>query len=208
MSKSFVVCDDHPLINDAIEIFFYKQGFTCLAKVTSNEDLVKFFSTNYADVLICDLNIDQDNTFDTLQFIRKKNPDTYIVIFSAYSDRIFIQKAKSLGINLYISKTTELAELFSLIQSEKRAFFTNTDFIDHLQPSNNNDLLDAEKIKISDHEKKIISLVLEGKTSEKIAQELFLSKYTVDTHRKNINRKLNVSGIVQLQEKINLLKLF
>jgi DNA-binding NarL/FixJ family response regulator len=208
MTKSFVVCDDHPLINDAIEIFFCKQRFTCLAKVTSNEDLVKFFSTNYADVLICDLNIDQDNTFDTLQFIRKKNPDTYIVIFSAYSDRIFIQKAKSLGINLYISKTTELAELFSLIQSEKSAFFTNTDFIDHLQTSNNNDLLDAEKIKISDHEKKIISLVLEGKTSEKIAQELFLSKYTVDTHRKNINRKLNVSGIVQLQEKINLLKLF
>ncbi len=208
MSKSFVVCDDHPLINDAVEIFFCKQGFTCLAKINSNDDLIKFFSTNQADVLICDLNIDQDNTFDALQFVRKKNPAIFIVVFSAYSDRIFIQKAKALGVNLYISKTTELAELFALIQSEKRAFFTNTDFIDHLQPSNNNGILDVEKIKISDQEKKIISLVLEGKTSEKIAQELFLSKYTVDTHRKNINRKLNVSGIVQLQEKINLLNLF
>jgi DNA-binding NarL/FixJ family response regulator len=205
MSKSFVVCDDHPLINDAIELFFSQKGFTCLAKINTNQDLINFFNCNSADLLICDLNIDKDNTFETLQFIRTINPDIFIVIFSAYSDRIFIQKAKTLCVNMYISKSTELSELFSMISFNKKSFFTNTVLIENNEIS---DDLNTEKIKISEQEKKIISLILAGKTSEKIAEELFLSKYTVDTHRKNINRKLNVSGIVQLQEKINLLNLF
>jgi DNA-binding CsgD family transcriptional regulator len=56
--------------------------------------------------------------------------------------------------------------------------------------------------KISVQEKKIISLILSGATSEGIAKKLFISKFTVDTHRKNINKKLNVSGLIQLQEKV------
>lgn len=203
MSYRFVVCDDHPLINDSIELFFNRKGHTCLAKLTSTKDLRSFFSTNTAEVLICDLNIDQDNTFEVLEMIKAQQPSIFIVIFSAYSDRIFIQKSKEIGINLYISKITELNELYAHID------FLNTEFYTNCQYEMGKSKFVDPKVrfedlpfKISEQEKKIISLILKGDTSEGIAKKLFISKFTVDTHRKNINKKLNVSGLIQLQEKV------
>jgi DNA-binding NarL/FixJ family response regulator len=203
MSFRFVVCDDHPLINDSIELFFNRKGHTCLAKLTSTKDLKNFFSTNTAEVLICDLNIDQDNTFEALEIIKMQHPSIFIVIFSAYSDRIFIQKSKDLGINLYISKITELNELYTQIDFLNKEFYTNCQYeMDKTKFIDPKVKFEELPFKISEQEKKIISLILSGATSEGIAKKLFISKFTVDTHRKNINKKLNVSGLIQLQEKV------
>ena len=203
MPYRFVVCDDHPLINDSIELFFNRKGHTCLAKLTSTKDLKNFFSSNNAEVLICDLNIDQDNTFEALEMIKGQHPDIYIVIFSAYSDRIFIQKSKDLGIKLYMSKITELNELYKYINFLNREFYTNCQYeIGKTMFSVPKVKFEELPFKISEQEKKIISLILQGVTSDGIAKKLFISKYTVDTHRKNINKKLNVSGLIQLHEKV------
>jgi DNA-binding NarL/FixJ family response regulator len=203
MSFRFVVCDDHPLINDSIELFFNRKGHTCLAKLTSTKDLKNFFSTNTAEVLICDLNIDQDNTFEALEIIKVQQPAIFIVIFSAYSDRIFIQKSKEIGINLYMSKITELNELYTHIDFLNKEFYTNCQYeMDKTKFIDPKVKFEELPFKISEQEKKIISLILSGATSEGIAKKLFISKFTVDTHRKNINKKLNVSGLIQLQEKV------
>ncbi len=203
MSFRFVVCDDHPLINDSIELFFNRKGHTCLAKLTSTKDLKNFFSTNTAEVLICDLNIDQENTFEALEIIKVQQPSIFIVIFSAYSDRIFIQKSKEIGINLYMSKITELNELYRHIDFLNKEFYTNCQYeMDKTKFIDPKVKFEELPFKISEQEKKIISLILSGATSEGIAKKLFISKFTVDTHRKNINKKLNVSGLIQLQEKV------
>jgi DNA-binding NarL/FixJ family response regulator len=203
MSFRFVVCDDHPLINDSIELFFNRKGHTCLAKLTSTKDLKNFFSTNTAEVLICDLNIDQENTFEALEIIKVQQPSIFIVIFSAYSDRIFIQKSKEIGINLYMSKITELNELYTHIDFLNKEFYTNCQYeMDKTKFIDPKVKFEELPFKISEQEKKIISLILSGATSEGIAKKLFISKFTVDTHRKNINKKLNVSGLIQLQEKV------
>ena len=209
MTKSFIVCDDHPLINQAISQFFENKNFACRGQFNSNKELRDFFNSNHIELLICDLNIDQEDTLDVLRFIKNQHPNLFIVIFSAYSDRIYIEKAKKIGVNLYISKTTELEKLFEYIVNFQGTFYCNSSLYGNTDEEN---FIDAnpensKQIKISDQEKKIISLVLAGKTSEIISKELFISKYTVDTHRKNINKKLKVSGIVQLQEKINQLKI-
>jgi two-component system nitrate/nitrite response regulator NarL len=209
MTKSFIVCDDHPLINQAISQFFENKNFACAGQFNSNKELRHFFNSNHIELLICDLNIDQEDTLDVLRFIKNQHPNLFIVIFSAYSDRIYIEKAKKIGVNLYISKTTELEKLFEYIVNFQGTFYCNSSIFGNTDEEN---FIDAnpensKQIKISDQEKKIISLVLAGKTSENISKELFISKYTVDTHRKNINKKLKVSGIVQLQEKINQLKI-
>lgn len=208
MKFSFAICDDHPLINDSIELFFSKKGHACIAKLNSNDSLLNFFSTSNVDVLICDLNIDHENTFDILEKIKTKNPALYIVIFSAYSDRYFIQRARELGVILYLSKTTELEDLYNKINLRNRDFFTNCQFqTDKKMFIQTDFIFDDEPFKLSDQEKKIVTLILAGETSDQIATKLFISKYTVDTHRKNINKKLNVSGIIQLQEKVLKFKL-
>lgn len=208
MNYSFVICDDHPLINDSIELFLNKIGHTCRGKLTSNSELLNFFESSTADVLICDLNIDHENTFEVLEKIKNGNPELFIVLFSAYSDRFFIQKAKEIGVSIYASKTTELVELYKLIDLNTREFFTNCQFESDKKMFIQTDFsFEEEQFKLSDQEKKIVTLILAGETSDQIATKLFISKYTVDTHRKNINKKLNVSGIIQLQEKVLKFKL-
>lgn len=203
MSFRFVVCDDHPLINDSIELFFNRKGHTCVAKLINNNELLSFFNNSKVEVLICDLNIDQENTFKTLESIKNNNPELYIIIFSAYSDRIFIQKAKEIGISLYISKTTNLTELYNQIDIKKTEFFTNCHFPKVKKMFIETEFQsDFEIYKLSEQEKKIVTLILAGEKSESIAKKLFISKFTVDTHRKNINKKLNVSGIMELQQKV------
>jgi DNA-binding NarL/FixJ family response regulator len=203
MSFRFVVCDDHPLINDSIELFFSRKGHSCIAKLMTNNELISFFNNSKVDVLICDLNIDQENTFKILEVIKIKNPELYIIIFSAYSDRIFIQKAKEIGISLYISKTSNLTDLYNEIDLKKTEFYTNCHFPKVKKMFLETEFqTDFEILKLSDQEKKIVTLILAGEKSESIAKKLFISKFTVDTHRKNINKKLNVSGIMELQEKV------
>ncbi len=203
MPYSFVICDDHPLINESIDFFFSHKGNSCLGKFNSNKELISYYSNSTSDILICDLNIDHENTFEVLKALIQKRPSLYIIIFSAYSDRIYIQKAKEIGVTLYCSKTTELEDLYSKIDLNNREFFTNCQFESEKKMFISSDLSFVERdLKLSDQEKKIVALILAGNTSEDIANKLFISKFTVDTHRKNINKKLNVNGIIQLQEKV------
>ena len=203
MPYSFVICDDHPLINQSIDFFFSQKGTSCFGKFTSNKELISYYSNSTSDILICDLNIDHENTFEVLKGLIEKRPSLYVIIFSAYSDRIYIQKAKEIGVALYFSKTTELEDLYSKIDLNNREFFTNCQFESEKKMFISSELSFGKKdLKLSDQEKKIVTLILAGITSEEIAKKLFISKFTVDTHRKNINKKLNVNGIIHLQEKV------
>jgi DNA-binding NarL/FixJ family response regulator len=147
------------------------------------------------DVFICDLNIDNVDGFVLIGELKDQLIATKTIILTAYYEDFLIKKAEKLGINAFLKKETSAEELINVIETEKSApFYTNKNTNKAINEFMTVDEAVANKFRLSNQEKEIIKYIVEGKTSKEIAQLLFITKNTVDTHRKNINRKLEINS--------------
>lgn len=200
MTKKIVICDDHVL---------FSSGLTELLKKNTNDyDIISFndsvsckqyLQQHRVDVFICDLNIDNIDGFLLINELRKELKGTRVIILTAYYEDFLIQKAARVGIHAFLKKETEANELISVIEMESDSpFYTNKLVKNSSNSFQEIDVSVAGKFKLSAQEKHIIRLIIEGKTSKEIADQLFISKTTVDTHRRNINRKLEIGNSASL----------
>ncbi|ATP56527.1 hypothetical protein CPT03_08590 [Pedobacter ginsengisoli] len=198
--KKIVICDDHIL---------FSSGLTELLKKSANEyDIISFkdsesckshLQKHDADIFICDLNIDNIDGFVLIYELKKDLNNTKIIILTAYYEDFLIQKAEKAGINAFLKKETEAKELIEVIEMPVNApFYTNKAVKRFNNLFQEIDVTVAGKFKLSAQEKHIIRLIIAGKSSKEIAGELFISKTTVDTHRRNIHRKLEIGNSASL----------
>jgi DNA-binding NarL/FixJ family response regulator len=120
---------------------------------------------------------------------------TKIIILSGYFEDFLIQKAQKKGIHAFLKKETTAEELISVIESDINTPF----YANKILPKATNEFIAKDektifKFKLSNQEKELIKLVVAGKTSKEISSILNISKNTVDTHRKNIHKKLEISN--------------
>lgn len=196
MSKHIVICDDHSLfLNGITEI---------LKKTENNYQIFKFENAiackehilNYkVDVFICDLNINNVDGFILLEELKNQLKFTKKIILTAYYEDFLIQKAKKMGVHAFLKKETKADELINVIENDISGdFYVNGRDNKSASIYQKIDNPIINKFKISKQEKEVIKLIIKGLTSKEIAEVLFLSKTTVDTHRKNIHKKLEISN--------------
>lgn len=209
MDKKIVICDDHVLFcNGIAEILKKLNSSYHLTNCYNSEDCIRHFQENTVDILICDLNIDKTDGFELIETLKPDLSKTKIIILSAYYEDFLIQKAERKGIHAFLKKETTTEELIEVIETPINSTF----YSQKIQHKTNNDfgIKDSSlvnKFKLSNQEKEIIKLIVLGKTSKEIADILFISKMTVDTHRKNINKKLDItnsSSLVKFAHENNL----
>lgn len=196
MPKNIVICDDHILFLSGLSEILKKFGKDYNV-VTFNEtqSCKNYIQQNQVDVFICDLNIDDVDGFVLIEDLRDKLKDIKIIILTAYYENFLIRKAEKLGINAFLRKETTSDELINVIELENNfPFYTNKKNIKTTNTFVAKDESAVSKFRLSKQEKEIIKYIVEGKTSKEIALLLFITKNTVDTHRKNINRKLELSN--------------
>lgn len=160
-------------------------------------------------MFICDLNINNYDGFLLLEDLSCKLQNIKTIILSAYYEDFLIQKAKKNGIDAFLKKETTIEELTAVINMELNTpFYTNK----VKKASNNNytpiDDTFVNKYRLSKQEINIIKFIIDGKTSKEISEILFISKATVETHRRNINKKLEISNSSSLIKFANENKLF
>jgi len=162
---------------------------------SDTESCMSYLRQNHVDVFICDLNIDNTDGFVLIDELKHELTTTKIIILTAYFEDFLIQKAEKMGIHAFLKKETTAEELIEVIELPAGApFYSNK-----VHKRVNNDFANLDesvvnKFRLSKQEKEIIKLIIEGKTSKQIADQLFISKTTVDTHRRNINKKLEISN--------------
>lgn len=168
-----------------------KNGMSCEFVQTSSECRKRLKEKHY-DVFLCDLNIDKVNGFDLMDELRKEVQETRVYLLTGYHEDFLVQKAKNLGFSGYITKDVTPETLIEIVSSESFEFHScfakniDSDLIAGIcsfQP---------KSVTLSKQEKKIISLLVNGLSSKEIGERLFISKNTVDTHRRNILRKLEI----------------
>ncbi|MEQ7801390.1 response regulator transcription factor [Pedobacter sp. ASV1-7] len=200
MTKKIVICDDHILFSSGLtELLKKNTGKYDIISFKDSVSCKQYLQQHLVDVFICDLNIDNIDGFVLINELRKELKGTKVIILTAYYEDFLIQKAEKAGIHAFLKKETEANELISVIEMNMDAsFYTNKGVKNYSNSFQEIDTSVAAKFRLSGQEKQIIRLIIEGKTSKEIAEILFISKTTVDTHRRNINRKLEIGNSASL----------
>lgn len=210
MSKHIVICDDHQLfLNGIAELLKNTDHDYRIAKFNNVHTCKEYISKNPIDVFICDLNIESADGFLLLDELKSYLKNTKKIILTAYYEEFLIQKAKRMGMDAFLKKETTAEELISVIEADLNGeFYVNGRDSKSVDVYREIDGPIINKFRISKQEKEVIRLIIKGLTSKEIADALFVSKTTVDTHRRNIHKKLeitNSSSLIKFAHENNLL---
>ncbi|MDD3003647.1 response regulator transcription factor [Flavobacterium sp.] len=185
-----IIAEDHQALIDGIKLSLENENdIEVIGEANNGEDLIKLVDCLQPDVIITDIRMPKCDGITATRLIKKKHPSIQIIAFSMFDQAEAVKQMQEAGASGYIMKNSSLTKLIKAIRTvaENNSFF-DTDIIADKSSENN------EFILLSRREKEILRLIGEGKTSNEISEMLFIGKTTVDTHRKNILKKLNIHG--------------
>ncbi|SDD21358.1 response regulator [Niabella drilacis] len=196
-----IIADDHTLFADGLEqIVQSLDTFDVIGKVTDGKMLMQKLNTDVPDMILMDVNMPFLNGMEAAQKILSRFPKMKIIFISMYNNAQLTEQAKKMGAAGFIMKDVTapvLKEAILNVNKGLTAFPVATaQVIVPGFPEEEDPFL--LRYKLSPRELDILQLIKEGKASKQIAGILDLSVYTVETHRKNIHRKLHVQSTAEL----------
>ena len=188
-----MIVDDHELFLKGIESVLEKESYIRLTGVFNNaQSALKALKNEVPDLLITDISMPEMNGVEFINAIKKQYPNLKILVVS-----MFKQKQELKGIQGYLLKETGYSELITAIQDVvwHHKTYMHKD-VDTALPK-----LEFNKTILTKREQEIVKLIAKELTSDEIAEHLFLSRHTIDTHKKNIFQKLQVNTVTGLIKK-------
>jgi DNA-binding NarL/FixJ family response regulator len=165
--------------------------------VSNAFDAIPFLKKNKIEVVLLDINLPDISGIDLCKKIHKEFPDIKILGISTFSERSYISRMIENGASGYLIKSASAGEIAEAIDTVLKGKIYLSVSMEHIakplsiMPSDN---LPA----LTKREKEILQLISEGLTNNQIAEKLFISPLTVDSHRKNLLTKLNVNNTASL----------
>jgi len=199
MGLKIMIVDDHKILRDGLRNMIEKYpNFKVVGEATDGREALKLSQSLKPDVVIMDVAMEGLNGVEATQQIVQQSPEIKIIGLSMHSNKRFILgmfKAGAYGYLLKDSDSSELIEAIKKVAQNKKYISQRISgaIVDELiSPTR------KEETELSQREKEILQLIAEGKSSKEIAEILFLSSKTVDSHRKNIMDKLELYNIPDL----------
>ena len=190
-----VIAEDHIALIDGIKIFFqYEEDIEFLGFAGNGKELIDLVERKRPNIVITDIRMPVLDGIQATKQILKNHPEIKVLAFTMFDQDNAVQQMLDAGAKGYILKNASLKELLFAI----RKVHSGEVYYD---PNINADAKDnsAEKKSIlTRRQQEILKLVGQGKTNQEIAEALFIGKTTVETHRKNMIRKLNLQGAGEL----------
>lgn len=192
---SIVLADDHTVVRRALRLLLEEEPeFEVVAEADDADGAVRYARGHKPTVLILDLNMPGKPSLDAIPEIREASPETKIVVLTMQKEPAFARQALQLGVLGYVLKEAADDEL---VQAVRSAAVGGT----YLQPALGARLAaesDPAKQDLSERETEVLRLIALGHTNAEIAEKLFISVRTVETHRAHIQQKLGVSSRAEL----------
>lgn len=194
---NILIADDHRMVIDGIKALLAGvEDIRVIGHALTGREVMDFAKSNAGnlDLIVLDINMPDGDGIEVTKYIRKNFPNIKVLILSMYNKPVFIKNLVETGVSGYILKNTgkeELIEAITKIHSGRDYFspeVTKT-FMDSLRNPVSNPAMDLTK-----RELEILKLLAKAHTTAEIAEQLFLSTYTIDTHRKNLLSKLNLKN--------------
>jgi len=195
-SLKIVICDDHPIVLSGLTSIFNGREDLHIAEITENgNDLLKAVQKHEPNLILIDAHLKNESGFDLIPQIKtffKGESQPLIYIITSYMDDFTVSKAFKAGATGCISKSSSAEDIIQAIKNPQSHF---TQFSEIATESNHKQ---QGITQLTQREREIIKLLSQGKSTKIIAEELFISIYTIETHKKNIFRKLNFNSVTEL----------
>ena len=193
---TIVLADDHTVVRNALRMLLDAEpGFEVVAEAGDVDTAVRYVRGHKPKVLILDLNMPGRASLDAVPDIREASPETEIVILTMQNEPAFARRALQAGVRGYVLKEAADAEL---VQAVRSAAVGNT----YLQPALGARLAAGDASdngdELSDRERDVLRLIALGHTNAEVAEQLYISIRTVESHRAHIQQKLNLSSRAEL----------
>jgi two-component system, NarL family, nitrate/nitrite response regulator NarL len=199
-SIHIVLIDDHPLVSAGINTMLKAESWMQLiATLKSAKEAIDYFTNHSADIVLLDISLPDEDGISLCKKIKKIQPEIKIIGLSSASDPGIINALLLNGAHGYLLKNMERIELIEAIEMvlKGKLYFSteaNNKLLERLHQANTSATLPL----LTRREKEVLLLLSNGLNGPAIAEKLFLSPFTVETHRKNMMQKFNVHNTQQL----------
>lgn len=188
------IAEDHQSLIDGIKVFLeYEDDIAVVGEANDGERLLEIVRSKKPDVVLTDIRMPKMDGITATRHIKKEFPSCRIIAFSMFEQDEAMTQMQEAGASGYIMKNSSLKVVLAAI----RAVMNGETYFDSSLKKSDHKKNDND-IPLSKREMEIVKLIGEGKTSQEIADLLFIGKTTVDTHRKNILKKLSLQGKSEL----------
>ena len=190
--------DDHPVVIEGIHSLLQNEkDIAWMGQAMNAQSCLVFFVNNTADVVLMDISMPGMDGVELCAVMKEKYPGIMILGLSTFNQGLYIKKMVENGASGYILKNSSKEELIKAIHAvhEGHIYFSGEVGI-ALQEYQKSSL--RELPVLTAREKEVLALIAEGYTNPQIAEKIFLSPFTVDSHRKNLLAKLGVKNTASL----------
>lgn len=197
------IADDHKvLIDGIIAVLKTEKEIEVVGCSLNGEQVLQWYEKNTSDVLILDINMPKVDGISVLQEFKKRNFQPNVIILSSYDDVKLVKEVMKIGAKGFLAKKCASEEI---IEAIKRVSLGENYFSKDIQNkivtsfSEKGDAKNTQLLQlITDREKEVLVLITKELNTREIAESLFISVNTVETHRKNLIKKLEVKNVVGL----------
>ncbi len=200
MSTKVMIADDHSLVREGIkQLLEFDGSIEVISEAANGVECLEKLEEGLPEVLLLDINMPEKNGLEVLEEIKKRGYDVKVLILTVHNELEYLLRAIDIGVDGYILKESESAELKRAIQT----VISGENYIQaSLIPALNNRLanrdIDKDKIEsLTSREMEVLVRIANGMINKEIATSLNISERTVKNHISNIFKKIDVSDRTQ-----------
>ena len=197
------IIDDHEVVINGLKAMLSNhEELNVVFTATQADVLMTYLKTNGADVVLMDIQMPHISGIDLCKMIRRQHDEVKVIAFSSFDDSHYIKQVLRNGASGYVLKNADQQTIKMAIQTVAEG----DEYIDEsvkkilIQESITGQRRSIYEIPLTKREKEIVKLIAEENTNQQVADALFISLRTVETHRLNITQKLgvkNTAGLVK-----------
>lgn len=209
-----VLADDHSLVRDGIRALLEEEeDLVVVAEVSNGQEAIDIVQEKNPDLLIIDIRMPIMNGIEAVEALNQQGTTTKTIILSMHDSEEYILKSVSAGANGYLLKDTGKTEFIKAIHTVQQGgkYFSgdiSNVLVNNLLSGNKTSPEPQKSVKtegnqfdLTSKELQILELVLSGLTNKEISEKLQNSKRTIETHRFNLMRKMDVKNLIDLSKK-------
>lgn len=192
-----MLIDDHAILLDGIKALLEREGnYTLVATSSTAEEGLDLLATHETDLLITDFNLPGMDGLSLVRRVKKQYPHIKIMVLSMHHETHLVKEILREGVDAYLLKKDSHKELLNALRHIQMGKIFLSDEINKMLVRSLT-VSDESKL-LSDREREVLKLIAKEYSNKQIAEELFISEHTVETHRKNIFRKTGTGSLVGL----------
>ncbi|SFI84496.1 response regulator transcription factor [Myroides guanonis] len=193
---NLAIVDDHPMILEGLKSLLQQETNFQIFSFTKGSAVLDFIKENRIDVLLLDIVLSDGNGLDFCKIIKQQSPQTIVIGISNQAERSIIFRFLENGGNGYILKNADADEIIQCVENAINGGLALSKEVQEimLRSSLNN----FELPRLTKREHQILQAIALGNTSNEIAEKLFISVITVETHRRNLLQKFKAKNMIEL----------